>query len=1011
MATVDLNSLLSYDLRINFEPLGHAIRGKADVATVDALSAVVAAQGAQMEMLKKLLGGGSSSSSEGGAGGGGGINLELLNQISQLTGELASLRDERGKDGARIEALEKALAAGGLIPSPLQGLLPSPSPSSPLAAAPSTSGDIDRLNERVGRLEDELSHILAQVSSELAKAHPDTVRARMSREDGGTAPAATTTATGAASPAAAGAASPAAGPAAAATAGTPEAVAAAAAAAAARPAAAAPAAAAASSSGAAAPADSSSSPSSSTSAATASATSSSGAAAQPGSEAASVEKQVLSRPRTANRPQTPVSGRASEGTSAGGAAASPFAGAAAAAAGATGLNISDYGAEIRLLGDRLQGLVSQIVPTAEIAAEARILAESANKVSRENEARLNHHEARIAALESKAGVTAPPAPAGAAVAVPVHVAGEDFGPAIAALRADLAALRTSIGAAPAPAPAAAAPAPAAPLPSDPDAALGVLRGEIAALARKEGDDASSLTAAVDALRSDLAARVAALQAQISAANDSLAKLGHPPAVPAPAPAAAHAPAPSPAPSPAAAAPPGLDALMQSVQTLERGLGGAQGDIARHGADLSELRASVESLTKQVDAALLAANGAAKGDGDAAALHTWAQAVSVALTVVTGGADDSTSAAARVASAAGGASGAGALSAFAAVVAELSANARPSATRTEVRQVGGLVAALDTRVTALEAKPDVVLPEIPAPADLTPLTAAVAGLEGGKADKADVDSRVEALQDALAAVSKKVGDYMKQLKGALGARPPTAAGGLTGDRAALTSKQLLKDFKCLSCDQPLHGLQTDRGDSVPSNFLTPHVPINKGYVFAVTGGATMNAAGGRPGSPERGGTGAFALLPNGHVISRSGAGGGRPASRAAGSPGGGFGGSVGAPEGTVDAFGNPVGSPGGARGGAGAGGGPVRLPPLGTEEAAGAAAATGDAPAGSPTATARPPHSMFVNRRGSGVAIAGTGGAAVAVAPTLVDSRSGSPLPHVFYAPEPAPVHTAATGEA
>ena len=47
---------------------------------------------------------------------------------------------------------------------------------------------------------------------------------------------------------------------------------------------------------------------------------------------------------------------------------------------------------------------------------------------------------------------------------------------------------------------------------------------------------------------------------------------------------------------------------------------------------------------------------------------------------------------------------------------------------------------------------------------------------------------------------------------------------------------------------------------------------------------------------------------------------------------GFGGAGAADVGAVDAFGNPVASPGGTRGGAGVGGGPVRLPPLGAEEA-------------------------------------------------------------------------------
>ena len=98
-------------------------------------------------------------------------------------------------------------------------------------------------------------------------------------------------------------------------------------------------------------------------------------------------------------------------------------------------------------------------------------------------------------------------------------------------------------------------------------------------------------------------------------------------------------------------------------------------------------------------------------------------------------------------------------------------------------------------------------------------------------------------------------------------------------ALFSRRPLLRDLKCLSCDQPLtHGLPPEAGAHVPTNVM-PSLPLSKAWMFAQTGGGAFlpppASAGGAasarapspPGLPavmNGHGSGAFSVLPNGQA---------------------------------------------------------------------------------------------------------------------------------------------------
>jgi hypothetical protein len=138
----------------------------------------------------------------------------------------------------------------------------------------------------------------------------------------------------------------------------------------------------------------------------------------------------------------------------------------------------------------------------------------------------------------------------------------------------------------------------------------------------------------------------------------------------------------------------------------------------------------------------------------------------------------------------------------------------------------------------------------------------------KADKSQVEVIQANLQDAIDAIRPAIdgkadglslatlqrrfghlGEQVRDLqrKAITAAREPKQD---DSDRAALSGKPLLRDFKCLSCDRPLDQLTTDRGAAVPSGNATNSVPVNPSYTRARTPAATMlsgNLAGARNGT--------------------------------------------------------------------------------------------------------------------------------------------------------------------
>jgi hypothetical protein len=169
----------------------------------------------------------------------------------------------------------------------------------------------------------------------------------------------------------------------------------------------------------------------------------------------------------------------------------------------------------------------------------------------------------------------------------------------------------------------------------------------------------------------------------------------------------------------------------------------------------------------------------------------------------------------------------------------------------------------------------------------------------KADRADVDAKLSEISSSMALLQEKVegvSSQMAELAKMKAGSHSEANSPTHKDRGALSGKPLLRDLKCLSCDQPLaHGLPPEAGGQGPRDVMIPHLPISKAWMFSQTGGAAIMpqglggvgggggsslmqtrapspgqslGGGGGGGGTGGGGISAFTMLPNGHVIQRS-----------------------------------------------------------------------------------------------------------------------------------------------
>lgn len=912
MATevVNLNNLISYDFKINFDPLLVALAQKADTSSVTALSN-------QIEILKQLMGSGGGGGGGGEGGNGNNVVLELMNQITALSTEVNTLRKERQQDTARIEALEKIMQGGGS--SSFQNNnhtgINDNTGSHTLSNADST--DITNLADRVTALEDEISHVLAQVSSELAKASPQVVMERLEQQEkqnsnntgssssnnAGNSTNANTTASSFSSS------------------NTPSTVAS-------------------------TTENNNGATVSSTTASvnhtvnnnnsTVSTVNSTVSAASASNELHVQVSSPTPEERILSRPRTPIGGSRTHSASNGG-NGTP-------SANSTGIYGSEsYAIEIRQIGERLQALVAQVVPTAEIAAEAKILAENANKRSAAIEGVMQHHEARLQALEKSTGVS-PPSGASVPMTLSSSSGSEDLSAVIAALRNDMNKLRNQV-----------------------DSYGGSGSGHHGST--KGGENST----------------IEHLQNQINAINDSLRKLGHQPE--------SGGKSSGSSSSSSVTVDSNLHKLEKVFEQLTERVNGIDGSIGNVKADVSKLDTDLTALRGVVDT-LLTDQQTMKNKLDATAdtnvLTSWAEATTIALTILSGNAEDVTGAKASLGSDLN-------LLTLANRSNILSNTARPSGSRQDLRFVSNTVSDLEIRLKTLEDKPEIILPVIPPPVDLTPVSSAITSLQDNKVEKGDLDSRLLELNDALAGITKRINDYAKQLKSLN--RPSTSEGKSMNDHAALSGKPLLRDLKCLSCDQPLQGLATDRGDYNPHNMLQSHVLPSKAYMFNMTmtqqqntngnGGQLRTASPSRPQSQANimgtlNGTspsGPFNALPNGVVLNRAINTGFHTLVTNSIRPGSSMGGNRSSP--------SPHGSPDGnteLADGTIRNGNSVRLPPLQDGLTNGVRTMEGGAPV------------TVVHRRGSGVAIIGSGGAAIAVASPLVDPRSGGPVVHYFADP-------------
>jgi len=279
-----------------------------------------------------------------------------------------------------------------------------------------------------------------------------------------------------------------------------------------------------------------------------------------------------------------------------------------------------------------------------------------------------------------------------------------------------------------------------------------------------------------------------------------------------------------------------------------------------------------------------------GGMDEAQFKKWAEAVTVSIAILSG-----------VEESGGGDAHSGGSQSMTRLLeraASLSSSARPSATQSDVKSVHSAVENLDERVKLLSLAIDVnasggkTVQDAVSAADLERSLSAIRDL---KADRADVDARLSEISSSMAQLQDKVDGVLLQMAELAKSRAGSSseAGSPTHkDRGALSGKPLLRDLKCLSCDQPLaHGLPPEAGGQGPRDVMIPHLPISKAWMFSQTGGAALmpqgvGGGGGSmsmqtrapsPGQSVGGGVGggggglggsAFTMLPNGHVIQRT-----------------------------------------------------------------------------------------------------------------------------------------------
>jgi hypothetical protein len=770
---MDLNNMITYDLRIKFDPLVFALKRKADASLVDKLRTDLAsvmttlgAQTTQLDMMKRMVdggGGASTGSSDGkseGTGGGTAILMEMAASIGTISTELKALREQRASDAAHIEELQRSTGLGG---------------------GHDGYSISDQLTDRISALEANIASVLKKVSRELSR-------------------------------------------------------------------------------------------------------NSSAASLTPITADVSVDSPVASPPANVSKGY-------------------------------------DYGSEIRKLADRLESLVAEVVPVGSLAREALELAKSATKSAEAASLRANNAEtAASQALSSAHSVSGngldTAALAAAAAAASAHNGDKSS--------VDLSALSAQISS---------------------------LHARLEQLSKKQAEDginAKSLSDAEKASRSnDLSAlrdelmNAMKLQADqfstrlsetAAAVRSSAASNAGSPASSIGSPSHISSPRPTGVSGGAT-----LDSLASRIDIVTARVASTETGLATTAKALVGLKNNVEALaTHQVlvgstdssnigtttstsieqgghGRSISTTNNNTHGAShrssstssgiagmDEGQFKQWAEAVTSSIAILSG-IDESVQTSGGDVTTQGNTSTSSsiAMTRLLERAASLSASARPSATQADVKTVHSTLEGIEERLRLLSST-DSKTSSSSSSSSITELEVKVASIKELKADRDDIDIKLASITSSLASLQDRVEGVLLQM--AELAKVRLANGGQTGetgspthkDRAALSGRPLLRDLKCLSCDQPLaHGLPPEAGGQGPRDVMIPHLPISKAWMFSQTGGSALmpqaqghglGIGGGhgqghgqgsmilnsRSSSPQSlgGGGSAFTMLPNGHVIQRS-----------------------------------------------------------------------------------------------------------------------------------------------
>ncbi len=757
--------MITYDLRIKFDPLVFALKRKADASLVDKLRSdlssvmtTLGAQTTQLDMMKRMVDGGASSSStsgdgsSGGGGGGGGGNsallMEMAASIGSLSTELKALREQRASDAAHIEELQRSTGIGG----GLDGYSIS-----------------DQLTDRISALEANIASVLKKVSREL------------SRNSSATPLTPTVTDT-------------------------------------------------------------------------------------------TVDSPVASPP----------------------------------------LNVTkgyDYGSEIRKLADRLESLVAEVVPVGSLAREALELAKSATRSAEAATQRANSAESAANQALSSSHTSSSSSGSDSAALAAAHSGDKGS--------ADFAALSAQISS---------------------------LHARLELLSKKQAEDASVLARneAEKASRSnDLAAlREELMNAMKSQADQFSIKLSEAVSAARSAGAGAAAAATSPAstigsPSSHLSSPRAhgsssgatLESLASRIDIVTARVASTETGLATTAKALVGLKNNVEALaTHQVlvaaseggvsaSAAVSSSSPDSKGHGgrststssthhasaygvagmDEAQFKQWAEAVTTSIATLSGVEESSGQSDSHGSSIS--------MTRLLERATSFSTHVRPSASQSDVKNVHSVVESLEERIKVLsEANTSTGGKGAHEGISAAELERNLSAIRDLKADRADVDAKISEISSSMALLQEKVEGVLSQMAelAKMKAGSHSEANSPTHkDRGALSGKPLLRDLKCLSCDQPLaHGLPPEAGGQGPRDVMIPHLPISKSWMFSQTGGAAImpqglgggggggsslmqtrapspgqslggGGGGGGTGTGGGGGMSAFTMLPNGHVIQRSG----------------------------------------------------------------------------------------------------------------------------------------------